>query len=76
MRFLTVLIVTACVVGLGIGHARANLVYNPFTTEDGIRVLVVSGEFSPDERIERFAAAISANNFICRHFRLRRRQRH
>lgn len=62
VRFITVLVAAACFVGLGIGHARANLVYNPFTAEDGIRVLVVSGEFSPDESIERFTAAISANN--------------
>lgn len=62
VRFVSVFAVVAGVVGLRVSQAQANLTYSPFTAEDGMRVLVVSGDFSPDERIERFAAAISANS--------------
>jgi hypothetical protein len=50
------------VCAVGVSQAWANLTYTPFTTEQGLHVLVVSGEFTPDERIQQFAAAVAANN--------------
>lgn len=63
MRVLSLFSTTVCAVcAFGVGQARANLTYTPFSTEEGVHVLVVSGEFTPEDKIQQFAAAVAANS--------------
>ncbi|MBN9242139.1 MAG: hypothetical protein J0I98_05040 [Mesorhizobium sp.] len=63
MRFYSVLSAAVCAAcTIGVSQAWANLTYTPFTTDQGLHVLVVSGEFTPDDQIQQFAAAVAANS--------------
>lgn len=63
MRFLSIFAVVVCTVcGLGRSQAWAHLTYTPFTTDSGLHVIVVSGEFAPDDHTARFAAAVADSN--------------
>lgn len=44
--------------------AAAALTYDPQTSSDGIRFLIVSGEFGPDDRIDDFARAITEHGAV------------
>lgn len=48
--------------GLGVIRASADLTYSPLAVDADLRVLVVSGEISRDEPLEKFASAIAENN--------------
>lgn len=47
-----------CLTFAGLGLARAELSYYPIETDAGNEVLVVAGDFGPDESLDRFAAAL------------------
>jgi hypothetical protein len=63
VRFLSIFAMAVCALcAFGDSQARAKLTYTPLRTDEGLHVLIVSGEFTPDDRIEQFAAAVAANN--------------
>lgn len=63
MRFLLLFAWALCFAGVfGGGHAWANLTYTPLTLDGGLRVLVVSGEFTSNDYPSEFVNAVAASN--------------